>query len=132
MIGDTFDNSTNKNLIIDFSQAKTINSCGLSATLIAHQMSNQSDGLLILSNLDWQFYIVNSIYDVLNLIEPAARGCHGRVKNTSDPEEEFFDALDAKVDVVASPVMPEGLSDDNPDGCLQHQETDPERAYGLI
>jgi len=78
VIGDTFDNNTNKNLIIDFSQVHAIDSRGLSGILIAHQMANMQDGFVIfvsvgnqvkgllrLSNLDRQLYIANSINEVL-------------------------------------------------------------------
>lgn len=84
-----------RNIIIDFSQVKAIDSSGISSMLIAHQLSNQSQGLAVfvslgqqikdllkLTNLDKQLYIFSSINEVMTLIEPAMknrRGGRGKV-----------------------------------------------------
>ena len=95
-----------KNLIIDFSQVKAIDSCGISSMLLAHQLANQSTGLAIfvslckqikdllkLTNLDKQLYIFSSINEVMTLIEPAMKSKRGVRGKTHTPTDEIIDEL---------------------------------------
>jgi len=95
-----------KNLIIDFSQVKAIDSCGISSMLLAHQLCNQSQGLAIfvslckqikdllkLTNLDKQLYIFSSINEVVTLIEPAMKSKRGARGKSQPPVDEIIDEL---------------------------------------
>jgi anti-anti-sigma factor len=95
-----------KNLIIDFSQVKAIDSSGISAMLIAHQLSNQYQGLAIfvslcqqikdllkLTNLDKQLYIFSSINEVMTLIEPAMKNKRGSRGKTHVHADETIDEM---------------------------------------
>jgi len=95
-----------KNLIIDFSQVKAIDSCGISSMLLAHQLANQSTGLAIfvslckqikdllkLTNLDKQLYIFSSINEVMTLIEPAMKNKRGARGKSPAPTDEIIDEL---------------------------------------
>lgn len=75
-----------KNMIIDFSFVKAIDSCGISSMLLAHQKANQSEGLAIfvslcqqikdllkLSGLDKQLYIFTSLNEVMTLIDASGK-----------------------------------------------------------
>ena len=95
-----------KNMVIDFSQVKAIDSCGISSMLLAHQLSNQSQGLAIfvslckqikdllkLTNLDKQLYIFSSINEVVTLIEPAMKNKRGSRGKLQPPVDEIIDEL---------------------------------------
>lgn len=75
-----------RNMIIDFSLVKAIDSCGISSLLLAHRKANQSEGLAIfvslcqqikdllkLSGLDKQLYIFTSLNEVMTLIEASGK-----------------------------------------------------------
>ncbi len=75
-----------KNMIIDFSLVKAIDSCGISSMLLAHQKANQSEGLAIfvslcqqikdllkLSGLDKQLYIFTSLNEVMTLVDASGK-----------------------------------------------------------
>ncbi len=109
-----------KNLIIDFSQVKAIDSCGISSMLLAHQLSNQSSGLAIfvslgkqikdllkLTNLDKQLYIFSSINEVITLIEPAIKGKRGSKGKSQAPAYEASDELSDDLDLIAIPELNE-------------------------
>ncbi|KUL20718.1 STAS domain-containing protein [Chlorobium limicola] len=97
-----------RNLIIDFSQVKAIDSSGISSMLIAHQLSNQCQGLAIfvslcqqikellkLTNLDKQLYIFSSINEVMTLVEPAMKNKRaGRGKSQVHVDEVIDDICD--------------------------------------
>jgi len=122
-----------RNLIIDFSQVKAIDSGGISSMLIAHQLSNQCQGLAIfvslcqqikdllkLTNLDKQLYIFSSINEVMTLIEPAMknkRGSRGKSAVTIDdaPDDICEDILIIDEAVIADTVLDEEISADDPD-----------------
>lgn len=89
-------NQGKKNMIIDFSLVKAIDSCGISCMLLAHQKANQSEGLAIfvslcqqikdllkLSGLDKQLYIFTSLNEVMTLIEASGKGKKGSKKRFS-------------------------------------------------
>lgn len=89
-------NQGKKNMIIDFSLVKAIDSCGISCMLLAHQKANQSEGLAIfvslcqqikdllkLSGLDKQLYIFTSLNEVMTLIEASGKGKKGPKKRFS-------------------------------------------------
>ncbi len=109
-----------KNLIIDFSQVKAIDSCGISSMLLAHQLSNQSGGLAIfvslckqikdllkLTNLDKQLYIFSSINEVITLIEPAMKSKRGSRGKSQAPAYEAIDELSDDLDLIAIPELNE-------------------------
>ncbi len=108
-----------KNLIIDFSQVKAIDSCGISSMLLAHQLSNQLQGLAIfvslckqikdllkLTNLDKQLYIFSSINEVVTLIEPAMKNKRGARGKAQAPVDEIIDELLCEdLDLMAEPNL---------------------------
>jgi anti-anti-sigma factor len=108
-----------KNLIIDFSQVKAIDSCGISSMLLAHQLSNQSEGLAIfvslckqikdllkLTNLDKQLYIFSSINEVMTLIEPAMKSKRGSRVKSQPPVDEIIDELLCEdLDLIVEPDL---------------------------
>jgi anti-anti-sigma factor len=113
------DNS--RNLIVDFSQVKAIDSSGISSILLAHQLANQSEGLAIfvslcqqikdllkLANLDKQLYIFSSINEVMTLIEPALKGKRGHKPRQQpiryEPVDELVDELEILPDEVFDPT----------------------------
>ena len=128
-----------KNLIIDFSQVKAIDSCGISSMLLAHQLSNQSGGLAIfvslgkqikdllkLTNLDKQLYIFSSINEVITLIEPAMKGKRGSKGKSQAPTYEVIDELTDELDLIAIPELNEAHLDAHLEEHLDEQmlETD--------
>jgi anti-anti-sigma factor len=123
------DNS--KNLIIDFSQVKAIDSCGISSMLLAHQLANQSQGLAVfvslckqikdllkLTNLDKQLYIFSSINEVITLIEPAMKSKRGVRGKSQAPTYEAIDELSDEIDLIAVPDLPDEHLDDHIDEHL--------------
>lgn len=113
-----------KNLIIDFSQVKAIDSCGISSMLLAHQLSNQSGGLAIfvslgkqikdllkLTNLDKQLYIFSSINEVITLIEPAMKNKRVSRGKSQAPGDEAIDELSDDLDLIAIPELNEAHLD---------------------
>jgi len=108
-----------KNLIVDFSQVKAIDSCGISSMLMAHQLANQSHGLAIfvalckqikdllkLTNLDKQLYIFSSINEVMTLIEPAMKNKRqSRAKSVSPVDEIIDELLSTEIDLVVPPDL---------------------------
>jgi anti-anti-sigma factor len=107
--------NNSRNLIIDFSQVKAIDSSGISSMLLAHQLANQSEGLAIfvslcqqikdllkLANLDKQLYIFSSINEVMTLIEPALKG---KRSQRSRSHASHFDHPDEIVDEIE--ILPE-------------------------
>ncbi|WP_076791315.1 STAS domain-containing protein [Chlorobium sp. KB01] len=124
-----------KNLIIDFSLVKAIDSCGISSMLRAHQLANQSHGLAIfvslcqqikdllkLTNLDKQLYIFSSINEVMTLIEPAMKGKRGPRGKAATPAYEAVDELCEELDLIAE----HDLHDDTLDVAL----VDPDEITG--
>jgi anti-anti-sigma factor len=127
-----------KNLIIDFSQVKAIDSCGISSMLLAHQLSNQSQGLAIfvslckqikdllkLTNLDKQLYIFSSINEVITLIEPAMKSKRGARGKTQAPAYEAIDELSDDLDLIAIPDLHEEHLDEHmvePDDITEQPE----------
>ncbi|UZJ40272.1 STAS domain-containing protein [Prosthecochloris sp. SCSIO W1101] len=84
-----------KNMIIDFSFVKAIDSCGISSMLLAHRKANQSEGLAIfvslcqqikdllkLSGLDKQLFIFTSLNEVMTLIDSSGKGKKSPKKTT--------------------------------------------------
>jgi anti-anti-sigma factor len=125
-----------KNLIIDFSQVKAIDSCGISSMLLAHQLSNQSQGLAIfvslckqikdllkLTNLDKQLYIFSSINEVMTLIEPAMKSKRGSRGKSQPPVDEIIDELLCDdLDLIVDP----DLHDEHLDEHLDEQLVEPD------
>ncbi|NTV01282.1 MAG: STAS domain-containing protein [Chlorobiaceae bacterium] len=105
---------SSRNLIVDFSQVKAIDSSGISSMLLAHQLANQSEGLAIfvslcqqikdllkLSNLDKQLYIFSSINEVMTLIEPALKG--KRTNRSKSPAVRYDQPDDISDDIEILP-----------------------------
>ncbi len=123
-IDEIVNKNQSKNLIIDFSQVKAIDSCGISSMLLAHQLSNQSSGLAIfvslgkqikdllkLTNLDKQLYIFSSINEVITLIEPAIKSKRGSRGKSQAPAYEAIDELSDDLDLIAIPELNEAHLD---------------------
>ncbi|NTU96380.1 MAG: STAS domain-containing protein [Chlorobiaceae bacterium] len=102
-----------KNLIIDFSHVKAIDSNGISSMLMTHQMANESHGLAIfvslcqqikdllkLTNLDKQLYIFASINEVMTLIEPAMKSKRCGKAKAQHPTYEIIDELCEDLDII--------------------------------
>ncbi len=125
-----------KNLIIDFSQVKAIDSCGISSMLLAHQLFNQSQGLAIfvslckqikdllkLTNLDKQLYIFSSINEVVTLIEPAMKNKRGSRGKSQPPADEIIDELLCDdLDLIVEP----DLHDEHLNEHLDEQLVEPD------
>lgn len=103
---------TSKNIIIDFSQVKAIDSSGIGSMLLAHQLANSSDGLAIfvslcqqikdllkLTNLDKQLYIFSSINEVMTLIEPALKGKRGSRSRQQPVQDESSDEIGDELEI---------------------------------
>lgn len=84
-----------KNMIIDFSLVKAIDSCGISSMLLAHRKANQSEGFTIfvslcqqikdilkISGLDKQLYIFTSLNEVMTLIDTSGKDKKSSRKRT--------------------------------------------------
>ncbi len=130
-----------RNLIIDFSQVKAIDSSGISSMLIAHQLSNQCQGLAIfvslcqqikdllkLTNLDKQLYIFSSINEVMTLVEPAMKNKRaGRGKAQIHVDEVIDDICDELVllddEIITVDNLDAEINDDPPEN---EDETEPE------
>ncbi|MEI8032162.1 MAG: STAS domain-containing protein [Chlorobiaceae bacterium] len=108
------DKEKTKNLILDFSQVKAIDSCGISSMLLAHQLANQSHGLALfvslcqqikellkLTNLDKQLYIFSSINEVMTLIEPAMKSKRGSKGKSATPAYEVIGEHFDEIDLIA-------------------------------
>lgn len=105
-------NEASKNIIIDFSQVKAIDSSGIGSMLLAHQLANSSDGLAIfvslcqqikdllkLANLDKQLYIFSSINEVMTLIEPALKGKRGGRSRQAQVQEDISDETTDELEI---------------------------------
>jgi len=126
-----------KNLIVDFSLVKAIDSCGIGCLLLAHRMANQSDGLAIfvslcqqikdllkLSGLDRQLYIFTSINEVMTLVEPQGKGKkHCRRKSSPKTKSSLNDESQKEIDLIAS-------ADFRRDGMLDDDDGDKELNNG--
>jgi anti-anti-sigma factor len=131
-------NEDSKNLIIDFSLVKAIDSCGISSMLLAHQIANQSHGLAIfvslcqqikdllkLTNLDKQLYIFSSINEVMTLIEPAMKSKRGTRGKAQVPAYEAIDELCDDLDLISEQDMHDEHLDENlvePDEMIDQPE----------
>ncbi|RXK89076.1 anti-sigma factor antagonist [Chlorobaculum sp. 24CR] len=123
-------NEASKNVIIDLSQVKAIDSSGIGSMLLAHQLANSSDGLAIfvslcqqikdllkLANLDKQLYIFSSINEVMTLIEPALKGKRAsrsrQPQAQDDSSDEIADELEIPDEIFDGDI--EDDSDENTD-----------------
>ncbi|NTU69095.1 MAG: STAS domain-containing protein [Chlorobiaceae bacterium] len=109
---------SSRNLIVDFSQVKAIDSSGISSMLLAHQLANQSEGLAIfvslcqqikdllkLSNLDKQLYIFSSINEVMTLIEPALKGKRSNRSKTPSVRYDLPDDISDDIESLHEEVF---------------------------
>lgn len=143
MIEQMVGNEKSKNIIVDFSQVKAIDSCGISSILLAHQLANCSNGLAIfvslcqqikdllkLTNLDKQLYIFSSINEVVTLIEPARKG--RRTAKQEPPQPDYTMADDMPDDIGMIPDEAFGddtfseISDEEPEAGLDTDKPAPE------
>jgi anti-anti-sigma factor len=132
-------NENSRNLIIDFSPVKAIDSSGISSMLLAHQLANQSEGLAIfvslchqikdllkLTNLDKQLYIFSSINEVMTLIEPAMKGKRvhkGRSQPVRfEPVDELVDEIEILPDTVFEDEHFVNGIDEHHDQAGEHEE----------
>ncbi len=114
-----------KNIIVDFSQVKAIDSNGISSMLLTHQMANESHGLAIfvslcqqikdllkLTNLDKQLYIFASINEVMTLVEPAMKSKRGGKAKAQPQAYEPIDELCDDIDIIPVPDLHDEHLDD--------------------
>jgi anti-anti-sigma factor len=132
-------NEASKNVIIDFSQVKAIDSSGIGSMLLAHQLANSSDGLAIfvslcqqikdllkLTNLDKQLYIFSSINEVMTLIEPALKGKRGSRSRRQQVQDESSDEIGDELEIPDEAFDSEtyGEIEDESDDSDELEETD--------
>ncbi|MBV5326880.1 MAG: STAS domain-containing protein [Chlorobium sp.] len=111
-------NENSKNLIIDFSHVKAIDSSGISSMLLAHQLSNQCQGLAIfvalcqqikdllkLTNLDKQLYIFSSINEVMTLVEPTKKNKRGARGKVDLPPDEPVDDICFDLEIIPETAL---------------------------
>jgi len=115
-----------KNLIIDFSHVKAIDSSGISSMLLAHQLTNQVHGLAIfvslcqqikdllkLTNLDKQLYIFSSVNEVMTLIEPTMKSKRSARGKAQAPTYEVIDELCDELDLITEHTLHDEHLDEN-------------------
>lgn len=126
-------NKGKKNMIIDLSLVKAIDSCGISSMLLAHQKANQSEGLAIfvslcqqikdllkLSGLDKQLYIFTSLNEVMTLVEAAGKDKKGSKKRRSSKTPSLpTDNGQSEIERIAS-------SDFNDNNIIDEKDKDEE------
>uniref|UniRef100_Q3AQS2 Anti-anti-sigma factor, putative n=1 Tax=Chlorobium chlorochromatii (strain CaD3) TaxID=340177 RepID=Q3AQS2_CHLCH len=107
-----------KNLLIDFSPVKAIDSAGIGAILQAHQLANRNAGLAVfvalckqikdllkLTNLDKQLYIFSSINEVMTLVEPNAKPKKNNRAKSAAPVDEIDELLGDDLDIIGAPEL---------------------------
>jgi anti-anti-sigma factor len=120
-IDELVSNNLSRNLIIDFSHVKAIDSSGISSMLLAHQLANRSEGLAIfvslcqqikdllkLTNLDKQLYIFSSINEVMTLIEPALKGKRAHKSRHQSAPYEPPDEIADEIELLPEEVFDSG------------------------
>lgn len=131
-------NEASKNIIIDFSQVKAIDSSGISSMLIAHKLANSFDGLAIfvalcqqikellkIANLDKQLFIFSSINEVMTLIEPALKGKRAsKARQQQDQDDNGDDEIAEDIDMLPD----DAYDDDSFDGIDDDPEDSEEPA----
>ncbi|NTW62574.1 MAG: STAS domain-containing protein [Chlorobiaceae bacterium] len=128
-------NENSKNLIIDFSHVKAIDSSGISSMLLAHQLSNQCHGLAIfvalcqqikdllkLTNLDKQLYIFSSINEVMTLVEPSKKNKRGARGKVDIPPDEPVDDICFDLDIIPEVALP----DEHMEHALADADSEPD------
>lgn len=131
------------NLIVDFSQVKAIDSCGISSILLTHQLANKAHGLAIfvalcqqikdllkLTSLDKQLYIFSSINEVMTLVEPAMKTRRGgKSKSKSRDYDHGDDSCDDLDMLHEDGIGSDQLGDDDlMDSCMDDDENDDNEA----
>ncbi|MCG8345446.1 MAG: STAS domain-containing protein [Chlorobiales bacterium] len=108
-----------KNMIIDFSLVKAIDSCGISSMLLAHRKANQSEGFTIfvslcqqikdilkLSGLDKQLYIFTSLNEVMTLIDGSGKDKKSSRKRTRSKTASLPASTDeSDVELISTSVF---------------------------
>lgn len=108
-----------KNMIIDFSLVKAIDSCGISSMLLAHRKANQSEGFTIfvslcqqikdilkLSGLDKQLYIFTSLNEVMTLIDASGKDKKSSRKRTRSKTASLPASTDeSEVELISTSVF---------------------------
>ena len=108
-----------KNMIIDFSLVKAIDSCGISSMLLAHRKANQSEGFTIfvslcqqikdilkLSGLDKQLYIFTSLNEVMTLIDASGKDKKSSRKRTRSKTASLPATTDeSEVELISTSVF---------------------------
>jgi len=120
-IDELVSNNLSRNLIVDFSHVKAIDSSGISSMLLAHQLANRSEGLAIfvslcqqikdllkLTNLDKQLYIFSSINEVMTLIEPALKGKRAHKSRHQSAPYEPPDEIADEIELLPEEVFDSG------------------------
>ncbi|HHE32920.1 MAG TPA: STAS domain-containing protein [Chlorobaculum parvum] len=134
-----------KNIIVDFSQVKAIDSSGIGSILLAHQRANSSEGLAIfvslcqqikdllkLANLDKQLFIFSSINEVMTLIEPALKGKRAskarrqQSEDDNDGDDEVNEEIDILPDDAYDSESFDDMNDETTDDSDEREEGDDE------
>lgn len=135
-----------RNIIIDFSQVKAIDSSGIGSILLAHQRANSSEGLAIfvslcqqikdllkLANLDKQLFIFSSINEVMTLIEPALKGkraSKARRQQQNDDDNDGDDEVNEEIDILPDDAYEsesfDDMDDETTDDSDEREEDDDE------
>jgi len=123
LIDDMLNEEEQKHLIIDLSQVKAIDSCGIGCMLKTHKQANQSEGIAIfvalcqqikellkIAGLDKQLYIFTSLNEVMTLIEPAAKSRRNSRKK-SKPKQVFEESDDIEL-IAASDYASDNMVDE--------------------
>ncbi len=133
IVEDLLAKEESKNLIIDFSDIKTVDPAVIIAIRFAQEFANRNGGvvifvalckpikeLLTFQQLDKQLYMYSSIHEVLTLIAPDVKGRKQvRRKKTVHPDDLIDELL--KLEVKAIPKIPADLIDEIDD---EVEETD--------
>ena len=114
LIEELLEGDRSNHIIIDFSQVKAVDSCGISSMLLAHKIANQSEGLAIfvalcqqikellrIASLDKQLYIFTSVNEVMTLIEPACKDRKAKKKSSKSSQDDE-ELSTAGVDEIAA------------------------------
>lgn len=112
------DSKADKNIIIDFSLVKAIDSSGISSMLLAHRKANQSELLTIfvslcqqikdilkLSGLDKQLYIFTSLNEVMTLIEASRNKKACSKKSRPHKTTSQNGTAESDLEMIPSPII---------------------------
>jgi len=123
-VADLLAREESKNLIIDFSDVKAIDTTVISALRFAQEFANKSGGVVIfvalcksikellkLQELEKQLYLYSSVHEILTLIAPDVKGKRQVRRKKIAHADDIIDEL-LKCEVIAMPDIPAELDDE--------------------